>query len=127
MATCVDLAQAKYPNQIDQRMIIPMQGKSLKPLLTGEGTFPNRTLFWEHEGNAAIRDGDDKLVRQGMGGTWELFDMEVDRTEQHDRAQDNPERAAELQKRWRDWARSANVLPKPGRKKGKKAQSAERD
>ncbi|WP_315854087.1 arylsulfatase [Roseiconus nitratireducens] len=127
MATCVDLAQAEYPDQIDQRMITPMQGQSLKPLLTGEGTFPNRTLFWEHEGNAAIRDGDHKLVRQGMGGTWELFDMEGDRTEQHDLAQDHPERAAELQKRWREWARSAKVLPKPGKKKSKKAKPAARD
>ena len=45
-----------------------MQGQSLRPLLTGNGEFADRTLFWEHEGNAAIRVGDHKLVREGVMG-----------------------------------------------------------
>ncbi len=105
------LPAAERPN------IVPLEGESLKPLLTGEGEFPDRPLFWEHEGNAAIRVGDRKLVRQGMGGEWELFDLAADRTEQHDLAAQHPEEVATLTKHWREWARRAQVLPKPGRKK----------
>ncbi len=119
MSTCVDLAGAKYPETFQGRTITPMAGQSIKPLLTTEGTFAERPLFWEHEGNAAIRVGSDKLVRQGMRGAWELFDLSQDRTEQVDLAQRNPQKVEQLRKQWRDWATTSDVLPKPG-KKGKK-------
>ncbi len=119
MATCVDLAEATYPESFNGNEIVPMQGQSLRPLLTGQGTFPDRELFWEHEGNAAIRVGDEKLVREGLRGKWELFDLKSDRTEQNDLAAERPERAAELGKRWRQWAKSANVMPKPKKKEKK--------
>ena len=38
-------------------------------------------LYWEHEGNAAVRAGDWKLVRLGAHGAWELYDLAADRTE----------------------------------------------
>ncbi|MCA9173901.1 MAG: arylsulfatase [Planctomycetales bacterium] len=142
MATCVDLAETKYPSEFKGRPIVPAQGRSLKPLLTGDrsaaATFASRTLYWEHEGNAAIRVGDRKLVRQGLRGTWELFDLKSDRTEQQDLAGEHPEEAATLAKQWRQWAQAANVLPRPanrakqgkgkakqqGKKQGKKKQPA---
>ena len=117
MATCVDLGEAEYPKVFRGHEIIPMQGQSLKPLLTGEGEFEDRPLFWEHEGNAAIRVGDRKLVRQGMRGQWELFDLAADRTEQRDLSGEYPQEVEALQSQWRRWARQANVLPKPAKKK----------
>ena len=119
MATCVDLAEATYPRKINGNKIVPMQGQSLKPLLTGEGTFAERPLFWEHEGNAAIRVGDRKLVRQGIRGSWELFDLKADRTEQHDLAAENATEVTTLTKQWQAWARSSNVMPKPNAKEKK--------
>lgn len=119
MATCVDLAGATYPTQRHGVEVLPMQGRSLRPLLTGQGEFPERALFWEHEGNAAVRVGDRKLVREGLRGPWELFDLRADRTEQRNLAQAQPQEAASLQARWEDWARRANVLPKPPPRKGK--------
>ena len=50
-------------------------------------------LFWEHEGNAAVRIGKWKLVRK-YPDAWELYDMEADRTEMHDLAAQHPERVA---------------------------------
>ncbi|WP_231615809.1 arylsulfatase [Novipirellula artificiosorum] len=120
MATCVDLGSASYPETFDGNAITPAQGQSLKPLLTGEGTFADRPLFWEHEGNAAVRVGDTKLVRLGNKGPWELFQLKADRTEQNDLAAKNPNQVAELSNQWRKWARSANVLPKPEPKQKKK-------
>lgn len=122
MSTCVDLAEAQYPESIGDRTITPMAGQSLKPLLTAEGTFPPRALFWEHEGNAAIRVGNDKLVRQGLRGDWELFDLGKDRTEQINLAENQPQKVEQLRKQWRQWATTSQVLPKPEKpaKKGKK-------
>ncbi len=119
MATCVDIGQAIYPETHLGTTLIPMQGQSLKPLLIGEGEFADRPLFWEHEGNAAIRVGDQKLVREGARGDWELFDMRSDRTEQHNLATAQPDDVLRLKQQWQQWAKSANVLPKPKEKKAK--------
>ena len=121
MATCVDLAEAAYPRTFKGKAVTSMQGQSLKPLLTGEGDFPNRPLYWEHEGNAAVRVGDRKLVRQGARGKWELFDLKADRTEQHNLADERPEEVAALKKQWQAWARRSQVLPKPTKKNKKQA------
>ncbi len=131
MATCVDLGNAEYPKQRNAIDIIPVQGRSLRPLLTGEGEFAARPLYWEHEGNAAIRVGDQKLVRLGMGGNWELFDLKADRTEQHDLAGTHSDEVNRLMMQWQSWAKSANVIPKPqpkknprkGKSKGKRSKA----
>jgi arylsulfatase len=121
MATCVDLAGANYPETVKGIAIHPMDGVSLRPLLTGSGPLGNRPLFWEHEGNAAVRAGNRKLVRAGAKGAWELFDMAADRTEQRDLAATHPEEVATLEAKWTAWAKSHKVLPKPSaRKKSRK-------
>ena len=56
-------------------------------------------LWWQHEGNRAIRDGDWKLVA-AKGESWELFDLAEDRTEAHNLAESEPERVAEMTERW---------------------------
>ena len=121
MASCVDIAAATYPESHNGQPIIAMQGQSLRPLLTGDGSFAARPLYWEHEGNAAIRVQDRKLVRDGLRGKWELFDMKTDRTEQHNLANENPDEVQELQKQWQAWARSSGVIPRPEANKRKKA------
>ncbi len=113
MATCVDLGQATYPETFGGEPIHPLPGQSLKPLLTGKGEWNERPLYWEHEGNAAIRVGDWKLVRKGGRGPWELFNLKTDRTEQNDLASQNPDQVETLKKQWRQWALASNVLPKP--------------
>ncbi|MGB7328943.1 MAG: arylsulfatase [Rubripirellula sp.] len=112
MATCVDLGNANYPKQFGGNTITPMQGQSLKPLLTGQGDFEDRPLFWEHEGNAGIRVGNMKLVRM-KGQPWELFDLATDRTEQHDLAETKTEMRDAMATIWRRWALNSDVLPKP--------------
>ena len=42
-------------------------------------------MFWEHEGNAAVRIGKWKLVKR-YPRAWELYDMDADRTELNDLA-----------------------------------------
>ncbi len=112
MATCVDVGGAEYPTQFGGHSILPMEGQSMKPLMLGEGEFAERPLFWEHEGNAAVRVGDKKLVRRG-GNPWELFDLSNDRTEQNNLAESDTDTGVEMAKLWHQWATRCNVLPKP--------------
>ena len=112
MATCVDVAGAKYPTEFHGQPIQPMEGKSLLPALDDK-PIQRDAIYWEHEGNAAIRVGDWKLVRLGRGGPWELYDLKADRTELHNLAEAKPELAAELAAKWDAWAHRARVMPYP--------------
>ena len=92
MPTCVDVAGASYPAEFKGQAILPMEGKSLVPAFDDE-PIEREALYWEHEGNAAVRIGDWKLVRLGRKGPWELYDLNADRTELHDQAAARPELA----------------------------------
>ena len=120
MATVVDLTQANYPKENEGQAITPYQGVSLTSIFQGKTLERKEPLFWEHEGNAAIRIDDWKLVRIGGKGSWELYDLSNDRTEQRDLAKAQPERAASMQKEWLAWAKRCNVhpdgLPRPKNK-----------
>jgi arylsulfatase A-like enzyme len=107
MATCVDSSGATYPAADG---VVPMQGRSLLPLIAGRPMQYDRTLFWEHEGNCAARRGRWKLVRR-FQGAWELYDMDADRTELHDLAAAQPGLVSEMAAAWEGWARTAGVLP----------------
>lgn len=88
----------------------PVEGRSMLGTLRGEADpLGTRTLYWEHIGNAAVRRGNWKLVRDHPSG-WELYDVAVDRTELHDRAADEPTLVAELAAEWQAWADRVGVL-----------------
>ena len=55
MPTCLELAGASYPRQYDGHAILPPEGVSLLPAVRGEPARP-RTIFFEHEGNRAVRE-----------------------------------------------------------------------
>lgn len=109
MATFIELAQTGYPDERDGVRIPRHAGQSMVPLLTGGGQ-PLHTdpVFWEHEGNRAMRDGPWKLV-WANDGPWELYNMETDRTEMVDLAGSMPGRLAEMQRKWENWARRHGV------------------
>jgi arylsulfatase len=112
MATCVDLAGARYPAGRNGQAIQPPEGVSLRPALEGKRLERPQPLFWEHEGNRAVRDGKWKLVSRHPG-RWELYDMEADRTELNDLAARHPEKARELATKWEAWAERVGVKPWP--------------
>jgi arylsulfatase A-like enzyme len=115
MATCVDVADAKYPTEFHGQTILPMEGRSLVPAFENK-PIQREALYWEHEGNAAIRVGDWKLVRAGRRGVWELYDMKMDRTEMHDLSAEHPDMAKDLLAKWKEWAERAHVKPFPAAK-----------
>ena len=117
MATCVDLGQAEYPKEANGQKIVPMQGVSLKPAFSGKKLGRENPIFWEHEGNRAIRIGKWKLVAKGANGAWELYDLNADRSELNDLSEKHQERTKEMADRWEAWAIEAKAKPWPWNRK----------
>lgn len=109
MPTFLDLAGAAYPDTWNGNPVHPVEGTSLAPVLRGETPGAPRTLYWEHMGNKAIRDGDWKLVTHKDANNWELYNLREDRTELDNRAGREAERATDLRARWEAWARHVGV------------------
>jgi arylsulfatase len=116
MATCLDLAGAEYPAEREGRRLKPLQGVSLRPAFAGQPIGRTQPLFWEHEGNRAVREGRWKLVAK-ENQPWELYDMEADRVELLDLAATNPEKVKELAGKWDEYAARADVPPLGGWRK----------
>ncbi len=115
MATCCDVAGAAYPRTYDGKPITPLEGKSLVPVFMKGRRAGHDTLFWEHEGNRAVRQGKWKLVAMHKK-PWELHDLHADRTELHDLSEAFPEKVRELETLYDGWAKRCGVRPWPIKK-----------
>nr|WP_314623820.1 arylsulfatase [uncultured Noviherbaspirillum sp.] len=110
MATILDITSTAYPQQREGKSLPALEGTSLMPVFNGEMA-ERGPMFWEHEGNAAVRMGKWKLVRK-YPDPWELYDMEQDRTETRDLAAQQPERVADMCARYDEWAARCGVIPR---------------
>jgi arylsulfatase A-like enzyme len=115
MPTFLSVAEADYPDVYHGESIVPLQGKSLMPLLTGESSieFESRELGWSAYGMDAYRRGHWKVLRlpEPYGsGDWQLYDLAADPGELHDLASEFPERAGALAKAWEVYAESNGVI-----------------
>ena len=109
MPTCLELSGGEYPSYFAGSPVSPHSGKSLVPLLTKrDSPIHQGSVFWEHEGNRALREGDWKLV-WSSAGPWELYNMASDRTEMNNLAAQRPRLVADMQRRWEGWARRTGV------------------
>ena len=110
MATIIDVTGAAYPKTHDGNAILPCEGESLVPSFETKDA-ARGPLFWEHEGNAAVRVGKWKLVRK-YPTAWELYDMESDRTEMNDVAGKHPDRVRDMTAQYEVWANRCGVIPR---------------
>lgn len=99
-------------------------GQSLVPLLTRNGRFTRRQLFWQYGDALSMRDGNWKLIINGgkrlkqktsalPNIDWDrpednrheiaLFDMAVDRSECHNLVDRFPNRVAEMKQAIVQW------------------------
>ena len=107
--TVIEVTGGHYPPRSVTWRVEALEGRSMLGCLRGATADPV-PLFWEHTGNAAIRVGKWKLVREFPAG-WELYDLDTDRTELHDVAGQHPDMVAELGARWDAWALRVGVIP----------------
>lgn len=123
MATCLDVADARYPEKVGDQKITPLEGKSLLPVFQGE-SIARKFIFFEHEGNRALRMGDWKLVAKGRAGQddvqWELFNIRTDRSELHDLAMEQSQRFEKMKSLWVSEANRVQAIPWPIQKSPKK-------
>ena len=110
LATVLEATGSPYPQSFPGRDLLPAEGTSMLGSWRGSPT-AKHPLYFEHEGNRAIREGRWKLVRK-HGGDWELYDLERDRTELDDLAGHQPERVGSMAQRWQHWADRCGVLPR---------------
>ena len=113
MPTIIDVTGATYPREFKGQEIQPMEGVSLRAAFAGQSLRRTQPLFWEHEGNRAIRSGNWKLVSTYPDG-WELYDLAADRVERRDLAAQHPDIVKRLATEWNAWAERAHVDPWSG-------------
>lgn len=121
MATCLDITGAEYPKQYNGNEILPYEGKSLVPAFSGKPV-GREFLFWEHEGNRALRTGKWKLVSRTAkvkvftaadDKNWELYDTDLDPSETNNLAAKFPEKVKEMAAIWEKEALRTNAKPWP--------------
>ena len=109
LPTILDAAGVEYPDEHNGNPIQPIEGESIVPILQNRPFFRGRPIFWEHEGNRAVRHGRWKLVSRHPGN-WELYDMVEDRTELNDLSVKNRGKVRELAEQYDEWAERAGVI-----------------
>ncbi len=110
MPTLIDISGAEYPTTFNGQDITPYQGNSLLPVLKDESVPRAEPLFWHWRNGKALRQGKWKLVSFGKNTSWELYDMDVDRTETNDLAETHPEVLEELAGVWKAWAIENKII-----------------
>ncbi len=117
MATCLDVAGVTYP-QTNKGLETPqIDGESLVSIFKS-GKRENRNLYFEHFNERAIHSADGwKAVCGAKAEAWELYNLNIDPTEMHNVADENPELTAALVADYQSWANRSLVYPMPGAKK----------
>lgn len=116
--TLAEMAGAKLPPGQ------PLDGQSIIPLLTGQGAWNDRSLFWHlpaYHGNGktnalvwqdpagVIRQGKWKLIEHFENGYLELFNIGKDAAEQHNLVDKEPEVAKHLLEDLKQWQHDINA------------------
>jgi arylsulfatase A-like enzyme len=109
MPTFLDLSGASYPEKRNNMAVLPTDGISLFSVFEGRRRVGHQSLCWYLYGNRAIRQGKWKLVWGSNIRKWELFDMELDRTETNDLASRFPQRVAQMEADWLQWAKQTGA------------------
>src|SRR5690606_1606435 len=95
----LELAGVEFSSDESDESIPALPGRSLRPAFAADVVLERDHLWWLHEGNRAIRAGDWKLVA-ARNAPWELYDLRIDRAEQHSLAAEMPEKVKELEQAW---------------------------
>lgn len=109
LPTCIELAKIKYPQTFNGKSLKQPEGKSMINIFKG-ATSENDTLYWEHEGNKAIRVADWKLVYELEQNEWELYDLNSDRSEINNISYKYPDKVKQLKAAHDKWCTKVGVI-----------------
>lgn len=109
LPTILDATGVGMVSEINGHDAQSLDGESFADSFASPGWERQAPLFWEHEGNSAIRVGDLKLVRQ-HGEAWELYDMHEDRTELNNLVGRHTTVETNLIGQYENWAESVGVV-----------------
>ena len=112
LPTFAELGGARYPSEYNGSAIQPCEGESFLPALNDGDWRREQALYWEHEGNRAVRVADWKLVSKHPGA-WELYNMIEDRTELNDLSAGESERVSSMSRLYEEWALRCEVRAWP--------------
>jgi len=114
LPTLADVAGIPVPNQRNGIQVHPVEGESFVSSFNRNDWQRSRPLWFEHEGNRAIRDESWKLVSRHPG-KWELYNIDDDRTETNDLADNEPTRVKQMARDWEATANRVGVKPELSR------------
>lgn len=103
MATSLEVGGVAYPAEFRGRHPIPMEGKSLIPVLLGRERKGHEFIGWKCSRGRALRIGDWKLVRPRDDRKWELYNLKTDPGETQNQATADPERLHTMAAQYEVW------------------------
>jgi arylsulfatase A-like enzyme len=92
---------AEVANLPPSSMLLPQDGTSLRPLFDAEIGSRKKPLAFRHRDRGVIIDNQFKLL--SMGGKYELYDLNADKTESDNLIDKNPDVAQRLKKAYLSW------------------------
>lgn len=107
--TILEAVGVEYPAEYQGRPVPRAEGRTMLSALRGTAV-EDVCLAWEHVGNAALRMGRWKLVRE-YPQPWELYDIERDLAEAFDLGSAHASVRDALATEWQRWADRVGVLP----------------
>jgi arylsulfatase A-like enzyme len=110
MPTLIKIAEAKYPCTYMGNRINQLVGVDMMPIIRKGKDYIHDYMYWEHQGNRAVRWKDWKAVWDQDNKTWELYNINDDRVESKDLANKYPEILKQLSEKWNIWAVKYNVM-----------------
>jgi arylsulfatase len=109
--TIMNIAGGTWPPVTSYDGVPAPPGKDLTPTFTSDLPIERDGLWWLHNGNRAIREGDWKLVA-ARDEPWELFNLVVDRAENNNLVKKEPGKARELSQQWESMLQEFESLTK---------------
>ena len=114
MATCLDISGTKYPTEYNGHKIIPLAGESLNPIFTTGTRKGHDELCFEHFNEKALIDASGwKIVWPNSTKSWELYNLNEDRSEMHNLADQYPDKVKDMVARYEEWEKDYMVVPRP--------------
>jgi arylsulfatase A-like enzyme len=99
--TVLELATGELAAKLASPGAPEFPGRSLAPALAKDVMIARDAIWWQHEGNRALRQGDWKIVAAGAGAAWELYDLKSDPTECNNLAPAQSDRVRQMADAWR--------------------------